>query len=137
MHTEIQGGIDMSINIGASNAALLSAWNDAQQKRATQQQPNQKSSRQRAMEAFADAMRDCDEAMGNIVDEHHKRVAENAKRRDENNKIRAREERVQRAADERERLQELSAIKQFNLRNMLEEQRIDDSLRREMFDARG
>ncbi len=121
-------------NIGAANAMLLSDWNKA---RAEVQKQKQKTDRDKAMEAFANAMRDCDKAIENIVDKHHESVAESAKKRDAYRKKVALQEQIQKRADEQRRFHEEALINQLNLRNMLKERRIEDMERREQFAAMG
>ena len=124
-------------NIGAANAMLLSDWNEARAEVQKQMRQKPKTDREKAMEAFADAMRDCDKAIESIVDKHHKSVAESAKKRDAYRKKLALQEQIQKRADEQHRFHEEAVINQLNLRNMLKERRIEDMERREQFAALG
>ncbi|MDL2263800.1 hypothetical protein LJC31_04010 [Synergistaceae bacterium OttesenSCG-928-I11] len=123
--------------IGAANAAFLSDWNEAHANIQKQMQQKPKTSREQAMEAFADAMRNCDKAIENVVDKHHESVAESAKKNAEYRKKVARQEQIQKRAEEQRLFHEERLINQLNLRNMLKERKLEDVERRELFDALG
>jgi hypothetical protein len=127
-------GMNMD-GIRVTNAAFLSDWNEAQAQMKRQAQRKPKDDRERAMEAFADVMRDCDKAIENIVDKHHESVAKSAKERDEYRKKTALQEQIQKRADEQRRFHEERLINQINLRNMMKEQMLEDQERREEFAA--
>lgn len=124
-------------NIGAANAKLLSDWNEARAEVQKQARQKPKSDREKAMEAFADALRDCDKAIENVVDKHHESVAKSAKMRDEYRKEVALQERIQKSADDQHRFHEEALINQLNLRNMLKERQVEETERREQFAALG
>jgi hypothetical protein len=121
--------------VEAANAKLFSDWNEARAEVQKQQKP--KTEREKAMETFAEAMRDCDKAIENIVDKHHETVAKSAKKQAEYRKELARQEQIQRRMDEQRLFHEEALISQLNLRNMLKEDRFEEMERREQFAALG
>lgn len=123
--------------IGAANAMLLSDWNEAREKVQREQSQREKSDQQKAMEAFAQALHDCDKAMENVVDKHQESVAESAKKRAEYRKKVAKEEQIQKRLDEQQQFYEESTMRQINMRNMMKQLRVDDENRRERFAATG
>lgn len=128
----------MGINfIGVPSASSMSDWHDARANVPRQAQQKQKSDRDKAMETFADAMRDCDKAIETVVDKHQESVAQSMEKIKEYRKKLAREEQREKAAEEQRLFYAEVLAKQVSLRNMLKEQRMEDTERREEFDARG
>lgn len=117
----------------ASNALFLPAWNEAQ-KRAKPQDGD--SDRQKAMEAFAKAMRDCDKAMENVMDKHHESVAKSAQKRDEYRKKRAQQERLQKTAEARRDFNRQAVAQAQERRELTNELRIEAAERQARFDMR-
>lgn len=124
-------------NIGKANATLLSDWNEAREKVQREQQQKEKSSQQKAMEAFAQALNDCDKAMETVVDKHHESVAKSAAKQAEYRKKVAKQEQIQKRADDQRQFFEESTMRQINMRNMIKQLRIDEENRRAAFSAMG
>ena len=87
----------------------------------------------RAREAFYKAVRSCDKAMENMVDKHLESVRKSAVRLAEYRRKKAVEDRARRHADEIRVINENILIERINHRNMLEEIRIRELNRRELF----
>lgn len=122
-------------NIGAA-ATFLSDWSDALANAQKKVQTKQKLDHDRAMETFAEAMRDCDKAVESIVEKHQENVAKSAEKLKEYHKKLAREEQRQRAADEQRLFFEEALISSINARNMRKEDMLADAERREDLAAR-
>ncbi|MDR1886224.1 MAG: hypothetical protein LBQ56_08095 [Synergistaceae bacterium] len=116
-------------NINDMNALFLPAWNDA--KRNVRKQADS-TDQQRAMEAFAKALRNCDKATERMMDKHHQTVAESAKKIAAYRKKKAVEDRRVQEAENQRLLQENLMIQRINHRNMLEEIRIEELNRRDL-----
>lgn len=122
--------------VGAA-ASFLSDWNDAMAKAKDQVQGRAKTSRERAMESFADAMIECDKAVESIVDKHQENVARSAQKlREYHKKLAVEEQRRRAAEDQREFLAE-AQVRAINRRNQALEDMMFARERRESFDARG
>jgi hypothetical protein len=115
-------------SINDMNALFLPAWNDAKRNAKKQAEPSEQ---QKAMEAFAKALKDCDKATERMMDKHHQTVAESAKKIAAYRKKKAVDDRRVQEAENQRLLQENLMIQRINHRNMLEEIRIEDINRRE------
>lgn len=126
----------MSDHIGAA-ATFLSDWNDANASMKQRVQGRSKSMRDQAMESFAEAMRDCDRAIENIVDKHQENVARSAERLREYHKQLSREEARRRSAEEQRLFYEEALISALNARSLRQEDVLREIERREDFDRVG
>jgi hypothetical protein len=109
----------------------MTAWNDA----ARRAKPPEQTERQRAMEAFADAMVTVNKAGEQMMDKHHESVAKSAKKLAEYRKQKARQDAAKAAAEQQKLFHEDVMIRRLNHRNMLEEIRIDELNKEELFKA--
>lgn len=91
--------------------------------------------REKAMEAFSDAMAACDKAIGKVVDDHHKTVAESAKKREKYLKQKAQAEKSQEIKDKQELMNERMLIHSINHRAMIQGMRVEDQERHELLMA--
>lgn len=119
-------------SIGAA-ATFLSDWNDAKASAKQVSAQRSKTDRDKAMETFAEAMRDCDKAIENVVDKHQETVAKSAEKLKEyHKKLKLEEERAKHAEEQRLFYEE-ALISSINQRNFLMEQANDDIERRDAF----
>lgn len=122
--------------IGAA-ATFLSDWNDAMATAKKDVQSRSRSLHDKAMETFADAMRDCDKAIEGIMEKHQENVAKSAEKLKEHRKKVAAEERREKAAEEQRLFYEEALISAINQRNVLMEDLVNDIERREKFATLG
>lgn len=115
-------------SMDAVNALFLPAWQNAkrQAKEATS------SGQRRAMESYYKAVQNCDKATENMMDKHHKSVAESAKKIAEYRKRKARLDKTVEAAEKQRLFHENMLIERINHQNMLEGMRIDELNRKEL-----
>lgn len=117
--------------IGAASS-FLSDWSDARAYVRQREMQRSKTSRERAMEAFADAMRDCDKAVDGIMEKHQESVAKANERIKEFRRKQAAEEQRAEHAEEQRLFYEEALIRSINIRNMRIEDMKDDADRREV-----
>ncbi|MDR1943920.1 MAG: hypothetical protein LBQ19_03775 [Synergistaceae bacterium] len=126
---EIQGGIDMSVlNVGNAN----SLFQQARDNEARKPRKPSKSEQEKAMELFGKALRDCDKASEQMMDDHIENVAKSAKERAEYHKRKAVLDKIRISADERKMINEQIILNRINQRSLLEEARADDENKREL-----
>lgn len=111
----------MSVQLNA-NSLFAPAWND----KARTPQKETKTDLEKAMERFAKAQSACDRAAETMMDEHHKTVAESAKKRDEYYKKKMLQDQAQEAARDREELSGQVRIESVNHRAMQEAIRLEE-----------
>lgn len=116
----------MSIQFNA-NSLFAPAWN----KRPSSSQNKEKTELEQAMEKFNEARSVCDGAADEMMDEHHRIVAESAKKMDEYYKQKMLREQTRQAAEDRQELNERALLESINHRNLLESQRLKDSGKKE------
>lgn len=122
--------------IGAA-ATFLSDWNDAKATAKQQVQARSKVMHDKAMETFADAMRDCDKAIEGIVDKHQENVAKSAEKLREYHKKLAKEEQRAKSAEQQRLFYEEALVSSINARNVMKEEMLEEIERRENFAALG
>jgi hypothetical protein len=131
---EIQGGICMSVNNVMDAGTLLSQAREYAAKAAKAMNDQKEAERKKAMEAFGQALRDCDKAIERVMDKHIESVAKSAKELAEYRKRKAIAERIRDSADERRLMNERIIIDRINQRNELAAMKADDIKRRELLD---
>lgn len=127
----------MGMDTIGSASTFLSDWNEARAYVKQQELQRSKNARERAMESFADAMRDCDKAIDGIVEKHQETVAKANERIKELRRKQAKEEQRRKSADDQRLFYEEALVRSINLRNMHMEDVKDDEERRETFAAMG
>lgn len=122
--------------IGAASS-FLSDWSDARAYVKQQEMQRTKASRERAMETFAEAMRECDKAVDGIMEKHQENVAKANERIKEFRRKQAAVEQRAKHAEEQRLFYEEALIRSINIRNMRIEDMKDDEERREDLDLVG
>ena len=82
--------------------------------------PKKSKEDEKLREAFQNALRECDRAMENVMDRHHESVAKSNEKKAEYNKKKAVQEEIEKAALNREMLNEQAVIQRINYSNRIE-----------------
>lgn len=116
----------MSIQI-SGNSLFAPAWNE----KTPVSQNKEKTELEQATEQFREASSACDRAAGDMMDEHHRIVAESAKKMNEYYKQKKLRDQSREAAQDRQELNELALLESLNHRSLLESQRLEEWEKRE------
>lgn len=111
-----------------ANALFAPAWKNETR---TPQKVT-KTELEKAMEQFDKARSTCDRAADTMMDEHHRTVAESAKKMNEYYKQKVLRNQAREAGRDRQELNEQVRIESINHRNMLESRRIEELDRDEL-----
>lgn len=111
----------MNVQLDAKNL-FAPAWNS--ETRAPQKAT--KTELEKAMEEYDKARSTCDKAADTMMDEHHRTVAESAKKMDEYYKQKMLRNQAREAVKDRQELNEQVRIESINHRNMLESRKLEE-----------